>query len=98
VSPSSSRGAIEGNRLVRGPQGETPVKLRFTREVLDERPPTWKNEVSVAGGPWRLIETYTHALGPSAPSHGLPTLRRFAPFAGHEFPFTYQHKSIVLKP
>ncbi|MEN6342247.1 MAG: hypothetical protein ABFC89_06765 [Methanospirillum sp.] len=34
------------------------MKLRFTREVLDERTLTCKNEVSVAGEPWRLIETY----------------------------------------
>ncbi|MEN6517989.1 MAG: hypothetical protein ABFC38_07320 [Methanospirillum sp.] len=52
------RGAIEGNRLVMEFQGETPMKLRFAREVLEEPGLTWKKEMSVAGGPRGLIETY----------------------------------------
>lgn len=51
-------GRIEGDRLVMETLGESPARLLFTWEAVDERTVTWKNEVSFAGGPWQLIETY----------------------------------------
>jgi hypothetical protein len=51
------RGAIDGGRLVVESLGETPVKLRFAREVHDEHTLTWKNEISLGGGLGGLIET-----------------------------------------
>jgi hypothetical protein len=56
-------GEIDGSRLVMESLGESPVRLRFTWEVVDERTVGWKNELSFGGGPWQLIETY--ALTPS---------------------------------
>ncbi len=52
------RGAIEGNLLIMESRRKTPMKLRFAREVLEEPGLTWKKEMSVAGGPRGLIETY----------------------------------------
>ena len=52
------RGEIREDRLVMESLGDGPATLRFTWETLDGRTLTWKNEVSVGGGPWQLIETY----------------------------------------
>ncbi len=52
------RGAIEGDKLVMESLGEGPAKLRFVWDASDPKAVRWKNEVSVGGGPWQLIEEY----------------------------------------
>ncbi len=52
------RGEIQGDRLVMESLGDGPVKLRFTWDARDPKALTWKNEMSMGGGPWSLIEKY----------------------------------------
>jgi len=51
-------GSIVGDSLIMDSMGEGPVRLRFTWTAPPGRPVSWKNEISVAGGPWQLIEEY----------------------------------------
>jgi hypothetical protein len=55
-------GAIEGDRFTITSDGATiggaPVRLRMVWEASDPEVMTWRNEMSVAGGPWALIEEY----------------------------------------
>jgi len=60
------RGHIEGDRLTFESIGEPLVRLRLVWELADGGDITWRNEMSVAGGPWSLIETY-HCT-PAAPA------------------------------
>jgi hypothetical protein len=48
---------VEG-RLLMESLGDGPVKLRFTRDASDPKAVTWKNEMSIEGGLWSLIEKY----------------------------------------
>ncbi|MDD1676783.1 MAG: DUF1579 domain-containing protein [Methanomicrobiales archaeon] len=52
------RGELDGDRLVMESMGEVPVKLRFTWDARDPKGVAWKNEMSVGGAPWSLIEEY----------------------------------------
>jgi hypothetical protein len=52
------RGKIAGDRLIMESIGDSAVRLRFTWDAADPAAVTWKNEVSVGGTPWRLIEEY----------------------------------------
>lgn len=52
-------GRIEGNLLIMESMGDSPVKLRFTWDGANPDAFTWKNEMSVNKGPWKLIEQYT---------------------------------------
>jgi hypothetical protein len=52
------RGRIEGDRLVYESIGDSPMRLRMTLDVADPQAAVWTNELSEAGGPWRLIERY----------------------------------------
>lgn len=52
------RGQIIGDRLIMESMGESPMKLRFTFDATDPNVIKWKNEISVNGGSWRLIEEY----------------------------------------
>ncbi len=52
------RGEIRGDRLVAESLGDSPIKLRFTWDAGDPEAVTWKNEMSVGGGPFALIEEY----------------------------------------
>ena len=51
------RGTIEGDRMVFQSLGDPPVRIRLTWELAG---PTvlWRNEMSVQGGPWSLVEDY----------------------------------------
>lgn len=51
-------GELEGDQLLMESPGEGPVKLRFTWDIHDSKAVTWKNEMSIEGGPWNLIEKY----------------------------------------
>ena len=57
------RGTIEGARLVMASvepltAGGKPIELRLTWDAADPRAVVWRNEMSVEGGPWFLVEDY----------------------------------------
>jgi hypothetical protein len=55
-------GAIEGDRFTITSDGATiggaQVRLRMIWDVADPARLTWCNEMSLAGGPWTLVEEY----------------------------------------
>ncbi len=51
-------GHIEGDRLVFESVGDPPVRIRLTWDATDASDITWKNEMSVGGAPWSLVEDY----------------------------------------
>jgi hypothetical protein len=52
-------GDIEGDRMILTTPGDDLMVLRITWDLASPGEPTWKDEVSVGGGPWQLIEQYT---------------------------------------
>jgi hypothetical protein len=52
------RGQIDGDRLVFESIGDPPVRLRLTWDASDPTDITWRNEMSVGGAPWSLVEDY----------------------------------------
>ena len=52
------RGRIDGDLLTFESIGEPPVRLRLVWDVTDPKHMLWRNETSVHGGPWKLIEAY----------------------------------------
>jgi uncharacterized protein DUF1579 len=52
------RGHIDGDRLVFESEDAEAVRLRMVWDASDPADITWRNEASVGGGPWTLIETY----------------------------------------
>ncbi|MDD7939620.1 DUF1579 family protein [Actinomycetospora lutea] len=52
------RGRIDGDRLVFESTGDPPVRLRLVWDISDPDVLRWRNEVSVSGGPWSLVEEY----------------------------------------
>jgi len=63
------RGHIESDRLTFESIGDGPVRLRLVWQLTGATEVTWRNEMSVGGGPWSLVEEYRctppdGALGP----------------------------------
>jgi hypothetical protein len=52
------RGWIEGDRLTFETIGDRPVRLRLVWDRSDPPEMTWRNEMSVGGAPWSLVEKY----------------------------------------
>jgi hypothetical protein len=52
------RGRIDGDRLVFETIGDPPIRLRLVWDVSDRNEMTWRNEMSVGGEPWSLVEEY----------------------------------------
>ena len=52
------RGWIEGERFVMETLGETAVRNRLTWELLEPGEVKWRNDCSIADGPWFLVEEY----------------------------------------
>jgi len=52
------RGRIDGDRLTFESIGDPPVRLRLVWDVSVPRRMTWRNEMSVGGAPWALVEQY----------------------------------------
>jgi hypothetical protein len=52
------RGWIDGDFLTFESIGEPPVRIRLVWDRSDPAAMTWRNEASVGGGPWSLVETY----------------------------------------
>jgi hypothetical protein len=63
------RGAIDRDRLVFESTGDPPVRIRLTWELTGPNV-LWRNEMSVAGAPWSLVEEYVCAPVGS-PSQGI---------------------------
>jgi hypothetical protein len=52
------RGRIDGDRLTFETVGEAPVRVRLEWDVSDPPRILWRNEISVADGPFALVEEY----------------------------------------
>ncbi len=52
------RGWIDGDRMTFETIGDPPVRIRLTWDITDANVWTWRNEMSVGGGPWSLVEEY----------------------------------------
>jgi hypothetical protein len=52
------RGWIDGDRLTFETVGDPPVRLRLVWDVSDPLRLTWRNEMSIGGAPWSLVEEY----------------------------------------
>jgi hypothetical protein len=52
------RGWIDGGRLTFETIGDPSARLRLTWDITDSAGTTWRNETSVGGGPWSLVEEY----------------------------------------
>jgi hypothetical protein len=52
------RGFIDGDRLTFETIGDAPVRLRLVWDRTDPADMVWRNEMSVAGAPWSLVEEY----------------------------------------
>ena len=52
------RGWIDGDRLIFETVGDPPVRLRLVWDASHPTDLTWRNEMSVGGGPWSLVEEY----------------------------------------
>jgi hypothetical protein len=52
------RGWIEGDRLTFETLGERPVRLQLIWDASDPNDLRWRNEMSVAGAPFTLVEEY----------------------------------------
>jgi hypothetical protein len=52
------RGRIAGDRLVFESPAGLPVRIRLTWDLRTADRLTWRNEISVDGGPWALVEQY----------------------------------------
>jgi hypothetical protein len=52
------RGWINGDTLTFETVGEPPVRLRLTWDISDPARVTWRNEMSISGAPWSLVEEY----------------------------------------
>jgi hypothetical protein len=52
------RGRIDGDRLTFETIGAAPVRLRLVWDRRDPANLVWRNEISVGGAPWSLVEEY----------------------------------------
>lgn len=52
------RGRISGDQLVFESAPGEPIRIRLTWDLIAKDRVTWRNEISVNGGPWTLVEQY----------------------------------------
>lgn len=57
-SMSQMRGRVEGKQFVNETFHEEPVQLRMAWTWLEPGLVNWRNECSIEGGPWFLVEEY----------------------------------------
>ena len=62
------RGHIDDDRLIYESAGSGPIRIRLVWELTGTEQLTWRNEMSVEGSPWSLVEQYD--CRPSAPTAG----------------------------
>lgn len=51
-------GWIDGERLTFESPPDEPARIRLTWDLTDPARMVWRNEISVGGEPWRLVEQY----------------------------------------
>jgi deazaflavin-dependent oxidoreductase (nitroreductase family) len=70
-------GHIDGDRLVFESTGDPAVRIRLTWELQGPDAIGWRNETSVDGGPWSLVEEYhcTPVAGPGGHSRSNEAVR-----------------------
>jgi hypothetical protein len=51
-------GRFEGERLMLETTDPGPARFRLTWDLAHPEGPHWTDEVSVDGGPWRVVEEY----------------------------------------
>ncbi len=61
-SLATYRGQIEGSQLIYESIGETLPRIRLTWILVDPEHATWRNEYTVDGSTWTLIEEYAMGL------------------------------------
>lgn len=63
-------GHLDGDRLVFESTGDPAVRIRLAWDLREPEVILWRNETSVGGGPWSLVEEYrcTPLLGPDGHS------------------------------
>jgi hypothetical protein len=64
------RGRIDGDRLVFETVDDSPIRLRMTWDASNPAELTWRNESSLDGATWSLIETYRIKPTPSVTHTG----------------------------
>jgi Protein of unknown function (DUF1579) len=52
------RGYIDGDLLVFESVGDPPVRIRLVWDLTDPDHVIWRNEISISGSPWSLVEQY----------------------------------------
>lgn len=52
------RGRIEGDQLTFETIGDVPTRLRLTWDISNANSLKWRNEISIGGRPWTLVEQY----------------------------------------
>jgi hypothetical protein len=52
------RGWVDGDRLTFETVGHRPMRLRLVWDLTDRTDMRWRNESSVGGAPWTLVEEY----------------------------------------
>jgi hypothetical protein len=52
------RGRIDGDELTFESAGDGPVRIRLNWRLTKPGHLSWRNEISVAGSPWALVEEY----------------------------------------
>ncbi|GAA4789645.1 hypothetical protein GCM10023200_25510 [Actinomycetospora chlora] len=70
-------GHIDGDRLVFESTGDPAVRLRLTWDLQGPDALVWRNESSVNGGPWSLVEEYRCTTVPDGHSRPNEAVRRF---------------------
>ncbi len=58
ASSALLRGRIEGSQFIIKTPGEGAVRNRMQWELLDGGLVKWRNDLSIDGGPWSLVEDY----------------------------------------
>ena len=61
------RGHLEGDVLTFESIGATPVRLRMVWDLTNPAAMTWRNEMSVNGAPFSLVEQYEYTFTEAAP-------------------------------
>ena len=61
-------GWIDGDLLTFQTIGRKPIRIRLVWHLVDDTTMTWRNEASVNGGPFQLVERYVCRTTPPAPA------------------------------
>jgi hypothetical protein len=57
-SAALMHGGIDGSRFILETLGEVAARVRVTWELVEPGQVKWRNDSSIGGGPWFLVEEY----------------------------------------